>query len=88
LISNHGYAKAYRGIPLPPPMLKESLELQVSYAMGYYSSAPSSTLNLSATNVDVYSDDAQLSDHPGKKALPELQQVGIASATHIGPAQR
>ncbi|KAF8667572.1 hypothetical protein HU200_052774 [Digitaria exilis] len=29
--------------------LKESLELQVSYAMGYYSSAPSSTLNLSAT---------------------------------------
>ena len=69
-------------------MLKESLELQVSYAMGYYSSAPSSTLNLSATNVDVYSDDAQLSDHPGKKALPELQQVGIASATHIGPAQR
>ncbi|RLN30717.1 putative LRR receptor-like serine/threonine-protein kinase [Panicum miliaceum] len=66
--------------------LKESLELQVSYAMGYYSSAPSSTLNLSATSVDLHSD-AQLSDHPGKEALPEFQQVGIASATHIGPAQ-
>ncbi|PUZ67505.1 hypothetical protein GQ55_3G440800 [Panicum hallii var. hallii] len=67
--------------------LKESLELQVSYAMGYYSSAPSSALNLSATSVDLHSD-AQLSDHPGKDALPELQQVGIASATHIGPAPR
>ncbi|XP_025806950.1 probable LRR receptor-like serine/threonine-protein kinase At1g05700 [Panicum hallii] len=67
--------------------VKESLELQVSYAMGYYSSAPSSALNLSATSVDLHSD-AQLSDHPGKEALPELQQVGIASATHIGPAPR
>jgi len=26
LISNHGYAKAYRGIPLPPPMNGNSIE--------------------------------------------------------------
>jgi len=67
--------------------LMESLELQVSYAMGYYSSAPSTTLNLSSTSVDLYSD-AQLSDHPVMEALPELQQVGIASAVDLGPAQR
>ncbi|CAN6338647.1 unnamed protein product [Urochloa humidicola] len=67
--------------------LKESLELQVSYAMGYYSSAPSSTVNLSTTSVDMHSD-AQLSDHLGKEYVPELQNVAIASATSIGPAPR
>ncbi|CAL5092943.1 unnamed protein product [Urochloa decumbens] len=68
--------------------LKESLELQVSYAMGYYSSAPSSTVNLSTTSVDLHSD-AQLSDHLGKESVPELQNVAITSATSsIGPAPR
>uniref|UniRef100_K3ZDJ2 non-specific serine/threonine protein kinase n=1 Tax=Setaria italica TaxID=4555 RepID=K3ZDJ2_SETIT len=67
--------------------LKESLDLQVSYAMGYYSSTTSSTINLSATSVDLQSD-AQPSDHPEKQPVPELQQVGIESATRIGPAPR
>lgn len=69
--------------------LKESLDLQVSYAMGYYSSTTSSTINLSATSVDLRSD-AQPSDHPEKQHVPELQlqQVGIESATRIGPTPR
>ncbi|CAN6329487.1 unnamed protein product [Urochloa humidicola] len=68
--------------------LKESLELQVSYAMGYYSSAPSSMINLSTTSVDLHSD-AQLSDHHiRKESVPELQNAAIASATSIGPAPR
>ncbi|CAN6356586.1 unnamed protein product [Urochloa humidicola] len=68
--------------------LKESLELQVSYAMGYYSSAPSSTINLSTTSVDLHSDAQLISDHPGKESLHELQDVAFASATSIGPAPR
>lgn len=36
--------------------LKESLELEASYAMGYYSSAPSSTLDLSAASADLHID--------------------------------
>ena len=36
--------------------LKESLELEASYAMGYYSSAPSITLDLSAASVDLHVD--------------------------------
>ncbi|XP_062202572.1 putative leucine-rich repeat receptor-like serine/threonine-protein kinase At2g19230 [Phragmites australis] len=67
--------------------LKESLELEVSHAMGYYSSTPSSSINLNATSIDLCSD-AQPSDHPGQEAALELKQEGIASATHIGPAQR
>jgi hypothetical protein len=57
--------------------------------MGYYSSTTSSTINLSATSVDLRSD-AQPSDHPEKQHVPELQlqQVGIESATRIGPTPR
>ncbi|WVZ90847.1 hypothetical protein U9M48_037106 [Paspalum notatum var. saurae] len=36
--------------------LKESVELDALHAMGYYSSVPSSTVNLSATSVDFQSD--------------------------------
>ncbi|WVZ90842.1 hypothetical protein U9M48_037102 [Paspalum notatum var. saurae] len=67
--------------------LKESLELEVSYAMGYYSSEPSSTINLSATSADLHSN-AQPSDDMGQQAVLELKQVGIESATHISPAPR
>ncbi|OQU79365.1 hypothetical protein SORBI_3008G134300 [Sorghum bicolor] len=68
--------------------LKESLELEVSYAMGYYSSVSTSTMNLSTTSVDMHSNEKP-SDHPGQKADLELQQVDIVeSATRIGPAPR
>ncbi|XP_066359808.1 probable LRR receptor-like serine/threonine-protein kinase At1g05700 [Miscanthus floridulus] len=68
--------------------LKESLELEVSYAMGYYSSVSTSTMNLSTTSVDLHSNEKP-SDHPGQKADLELQQVDIVeSATRTGPAQR
>jgi hypothetical protein len=67
--------------------LKESLELEVSYAMGYYSSVSNSTINLSTTSVDLHSD-AQPSAHLRQQAVLELQQVDNGSTVHIGPAQR
>lgn len=67
--------------------LKESLELEVSYAMGYYSSVSTSTINLSTTSVDLHTNEKP-SDHLRQNAAVELQQVDIESATRIGPAPR
>jgi serine/threonine protein kinase len=67
--------------------LKECLELEVSYAMGYYSSISTSTINLSTTSVDLHTNEKP-SDHLRQNAAVELQQVDIESATRIGPAPR
>ncbi|KAF8776637.1 hypothetical protein HU200_003361 [Digitaria exilis] len=66
--------------------LKESMELDVLHAMGYYSSAPSSTINLSAASVDLQSD-AQEGD-ARKETMLELEQLGNRSSTQLGPAPR
>ncbi|KAF8667567.1 hypothetical protein HU200_052769 [Digitaria exilis] len=66
--------------------LKESMELDVLHAMGYYSSAPSSTINLSAASVDLQSD-AHESDARQETVL-ELEQLGNRSSTQLGPAPR
>ncbi|KAL6622453.1 hypothetical protein ACP70R_032332 [Stipagrostis hirtigluma subsp. patula] len=68
--------------------LKESLELDL-HAMGYSSSAPSSTINLSATSADLQKD-AQTTEASDAKqeTMLELEQLGDISATHIGPAPR
>ena len=66
--------------------LKECMELDVLHAMGYYSSAPSSTINLSAASVDLQS------DAPGSDArqetMLELEQLDNRSSTQLGPAPR
>ncbi|KAL6623562.1 hypothetical protein ACP70R_033441 [Stipagrostis hirtigluma subsp. patula] len=67
--------------------LKECLELEVSHALGYYSSVPSSANNLSTTTVDLHSE-AQASVGSGQQTVLELEQVGVASATHVGPKPR
>ncbi|CAL4898566.1 unnamed protein product [Urochloa decumbens] len=68
--------------------LKECLELEVSHALSYDSSSvPSTANNLSATSADLQSD-AQASQHLGQQTVLELEQVGEASPTHIGPAPR
>jgi serine/threonine protein kinase len=66
--------------------LKECMELDVLHAMGYYSSAPSSTSNLSAASVDLQSD-AQGSD-PRQETVLELEQLDNRSSTQLGPAPR
>ncbi|OEL31710.1 putative LRR receptor-like serine/threonine-protein kinase [Dichanthelium oligosanthes] len=66
--------------------LKESMELDVLHAMGYYSSAPSSTIKLSAASVDLQSD-AQESDSRQETML-EMEQLGNKSSTQLGPAPR
>jgi serine/threonine protein kinase len=66
--------------------LKETLELDALHAMGYYSSVPSSTVNLSATSVDLQSD-AQASE-ARQETMLELEQVGNISETQIGPVPR
>ncbi|CAD6269786.1 unnamed protein product [Miscanthus lutarioriparius] len=66
--------------------LKETLELDALHAMGYYSSVPSSTVNLSATSVDLQSD-AQASE-ARQETMLELEQVGNISETQIGPVAR
>ncbi|CAD6269779.1 unnamed protein product [Miscanthus lutarioriparius] len=66
--------------------LKETLELDALHGMGYYSSEPSSTVNLSATSVDLQSD-AQASE-ARQETMLELEQVGNISETQIGPAPR
>ncbi|CAN6352062.1 unnamed protein product [Urochloa humidicola] len=68
--------------------LKECLELENSHALSYDSSSvPSTANNLSATSADLQSD-AQTSHHSGQQTVHELEQVGEASATHVGPAPR
>ncbi|CAD6267420.1 unnamed protein product [Miscanthus lutarioriparius] len=67
--------------------LKECLELEVAHAMSYDSSVPSSANNLSATSGDLHND-AQASYHLGQQIVPELEQVGEASASHVGPTPR
>ncbi|TVU49666.1 hypothetical protein EJB05_00990, partial [Eragrostis curvula] len=67
--------------------LKECLELEVSHAMSYHNSVPSSAINLSATSVDLHCE-AQESGHSRQQAVLELEKVGTASATHVGPAPR
>ncbi|TVU49684.1 hypothetical protein EJB05_01010, partial [Eragrostis curvula] len=67
--------------------LKESLAPELLHAMGYYSSsAPSSTMDFSATSIDLQSD-AQASD-ARQETMLELEQLGDGSATHMGPAPR
>ncbi|XP_025806951.1 probable LRR receptor-like serine/threonine-protein kinase At1g51810 [Panicum hallii] len=66
--------------------LKECMELDVLHAKGYYSSAPSSTINLSAASVDLQSD-AQES-YAGQETVLELEQLGNRSSTQLGPAPR
>ncbi|WVZ90857.1 hypothetical protein U9M48_037116, partial [Paspalum notatum var. saurae] len=65
--------------------LKESVELDALHAMGYYSSVPSSTVNLSATSVDFQSD-AQAND-ARQETMLELE-LEHRSATQEGPAPR
>ncbi|CAL4891576.1 unnamed protein product [Urochloa decumbens] len=68
--------------------LKECLELEVFHALSYDSSSvPSTANNLSATSADLQSD-VQASHYSGQQTVLELEQVGEASATHIGPAPR
>lgn len=67
--------------------LKECLELEVSRAMSYYSSVASSARNVSVTSVDLHIE-AQASDYLRQQAALELEQVGTASATHVGPTTR
>nr|CAB3466218.1 unnamed protein product [Digitaria exilis] len=64
--------------------LKESMELDVLHAMGYYSSAPSSTINLSAASVDLQSD-AHESDARQETVL-ELEQQYINGLLDFGNA--
>nr|AWY10696.1 hypothetical protein Sh255C13_g0040 [Saccharum hybrid cultivar SP80-3280] len=66
--------------------LKETLELDALHGMGYYSSEPSSTVNLSATS-GVLQSDAQASE-ARQETMLELEQVGNISETQIGPAPR
>jgi len=66
--------------------LKETLELDALHGMGYGSSEPSSTVNLSATSGDLHSD-AQASE-ARQETMLELEQVGNISETQIGPAPR
>jgi hypothetical protein len=62
------------------------LELEVSRAMSYYSSSlGSSARNVSATSADLHIE-ARASDYLSQQV--ELEQVGTASATHIGPVSR
>ncbi|WVZ90829.1 hypothetical protein U9M48_037089 [Paspalum notatum var. saurae] len=65
--------------------LKESVELDALHAMGYYSSVPSSTVNLSATSVDFQSD-AQ-ANNARQETMLELE-LEHRSATQEGPAPR
>ncbi|KAF0887598.1 hypothetical protein E2562_002315 [Oryza meyeriana var. granulata] len=67
--------------------LKESLELEVSHAMGYYSSVTTSVNNLSATSVDLQTDHAEASD-ARQQTVIELGQAGNDSETRIGPTPR
>nr|CAB3466215.1 unnamed protein product [Digitaria exilis] len=67
--------------------LKECLELEVSHATSYESSVPSSANNISATSVDLKSD-VQASYPLGQQTVLDLEQVGEASASDIGPAPR
>jgi serine/threonine protein kinase len=67
--------------------LKECRELEVSRAMSYYSSVPSSARNPSATSIDLHSE-AQASDRPKQYAELELELVGVASETHACPTPR
>ncbi|TVU49664.1 hypothetical protein EJB05_00988, partial [Eragrostis curvula] len=69
--------------------LKECLDLEVSHAMSYYSSVPSSANNLSRASMELCSE-TQASDYPRQQeqAVLELEQVGVPSATHVGPVQR
>jgi len=66
--------------------LKECMELDVLHAMGYYSSAPSSTINLSAASVDLQSD--ALGSDPRQETVLELEQLDNRSSTQLGPAPR
>ena len=66
--------------------LKECMELNVLHVLGYYSSAPSNTINLSAASVDLQSD-AQGSD-PRQETVLELEQLDNRSSTQLGPAPR
>lgn len=67
-------------------LLKECLELEVSRAVSYYSSSfGSSARNVSATSADLHIE-ARASDYLSQQV--ELEQVGTASATHIGPVSR
>jgi serine/threonine protein kinase len=66
--------------------LKETLGLDALHGMGYYSSEPSSTVNLSATS-GVLQSDAQASE-ARQETMLELEQVGNISETQIGPAPR
>jgi hypothetical protein len=66
--------------------LKECMELNVLHVLGYYSSAPSNTINLSAASVDLQSD-APGSDARQETVL-ELEQLDNRSSTQLGPAPR
>ncbi|WVZ90831.1 hypothetical protein U9M48_037091 [Paspalum notatum var. saurae] len=67
--------------------LKECLELEMSHAMSYGSSVPTSANNLSATSADLQSD-GQASNYLGQQTAPMLEQLGKASSTHVGPTPR
>ncbi|ONM33266.1 putative LRR receptor-like serine/threonine-protein kinase [Zea mays] len=70
--------------------LRESLQLEVSYAMGYYSSSVStSAIDLSTASAGLQSDEKP-SDRLGQKAALELQQqhVDSESSATVGPAPR
>ncbi|KAK3140033.1 hypothetical protein QOZ80_5AG0394450 [Eleusine coracana subsp. coracana] len=66
--------------------LKESLAPELLHSMGYYSSAPSSTVDLSATSIDMRSD-AQASD-ARQDTMFELEKLGDGSVTRMEPAPR
>jgi serine/threonine protein kinase len=64
--------------------LKESMAPELLHAMGYYSSAPSSIVDISETNIDLQSG-AQASD-ARQETMLELEKLGDGSATHMRPA--
>ncbi|GJN35236.1 hypothetical protein PR202_gb23986 [Eleusine coracana subsp. coracana] len=66
--------------------VKESLAPELLHSMGYYSSAPSSTVDLSATSIDMRSD-AQASD-ARQDTMFELEKLGDGSVTRMEPAPR
>jgi serine/threonine protein kinase len=70
--------------------LKECLELELSHSLNYYcSSVSSSANNLSGTGVDLHTE-TQASHYPRQQeqVVIELEQVGVPSATYLGPVIR